>query len=145
MRLTFELRLKGLTFDEIGRELNLSHASAFNYYQAAMAERIPVDAKLGEELRNRQLLKLERTENKIFAMIQDRSLRIEARTAEGNAVEMQDFQALMALNAALVKNFEQAAKLAGAYKPTETHVTGGGAITDAVLAARFAELGGKDE
>ncbi len=141
----FLLRLEGLTEVEIAGRLQISQSRVSELYRQAMAERLPEDAKLAQAIRERQLLKLEVAENHIFGMMQKKALKVREVKDDGDVVELADFEALHKLNASLVKNFEQAAKLAGAYKPVEVKTTGDGQIiTAATLAAHLETVEKRD-
>ena len=84
---TFSLRLRGWTFDQIAGELGIGHSRAVELYQQAMTEMLGEQSKQAAELRQKQLAKLTIAENYIFAMIQNRALRIRTTRKDGSVME----------------------------------------------------------
>ena len=138
---TFSLRLRGWTFDQIAGQLGIGHSRAVELYQQAMKEMLGDQSKQAAELRQKQLAKLSIAEDHIFGMIQNRALRIRTTRKDGSVMELADFEALHRLNASLVKNYEQQAKLAGCYKPVQVEaVRPREGLNLAKLVAHLAEM-----
>lgn len=143
-KMTFELRLTGMTFEEIGKRLKppLSKPGVIALYKQALGEYLGESKEMAEAVREKQMVKLSLTEDRLFVMIQAKGLRVREVTENGDVVELADFEALQKLNAALVKNYEQQAKLVGAYAPAKVEVAGAKPLTEEELLARLAREGG---
>lgn len=109
-------RLEGVSEADIAAELGLSQSQVSRLYQEAMRERVPEDAALALSMRERQLAKLAVLGDRIMGLANNRDLRIQAATAEGNVIEMTDFEAMHKLTDSLVKVCVHEARLAGACK-----------------------------
>lgn len=140
MKQTFLMRVRGMTFEAIGEKLGLGHSRVIEIYQQAMKARVPEDTALAVELREKQLARLSLFEDRILDLALDRGLVVENPGEDGQVVQMPDFEALHKLNASLVKNYVQQARLGGAYKPTQVEeVNKGPGLNIAKLAALVAD------
>jgi len=109
-----KLRLAGKSFAEIATKMGLDRATCWRLHDETVEDSLGETRGMARRMRHKLLLRLEMVEVRLLALLLDPRLKVRKTTAEGSVMELPDFEVLNKLNAALVKNYERQAKLAGA-------------------------------